>query len=147
MEPATGINEWLARRRERREERRRKMKEHRDAIRNFLNVLSGATIYRKRIGWHADRGEDLMPQAPKDYEAFAIDLESAGEQLHLLFPNIGDDQVLIETAVEAQDALSKVVAAVATAHDPDAEEFVAALDGLHQAKTKFIQAARLYTAV
>lgn len=123
------------------------MKEHRDAIRNFLNVLSGATIYRKRIGWHADRGEDLMPQAPKDYEAFAIDLESAGEQLHLLFPNIGDDQVLIEAAVEAQDALSKVVAAVATAQDPDAEEFVAALDGLNQAKTKFIQAARLYTAV
>jgi hypothetical protein len=147
MRPATGINEWFARRRERREERRRKMKEHRDAIRSFLGVLSRATFYRKRIGWHADRGEDLMPQAPKDYEAFAIELEEAGEQLHLLFPNIGDDQVLIEAAVEAQNALSKVLAAIATTKGPDSEKFGTALDELNQAKTRFVQAARLYTAV
>jgi hypothetical protein len=147
MQPATAVNEWFSRRRERREERRRKMKEHRDAIRDFLRVLSSATSYGERLQRREALNQSLMPEAQEQYEGLLDELGTASDQLQLLFPNTGSDQVLLEAADDAINALGNVATASSTAESLEDKAFSDPMAHLSKVKTEFIQAARVYTAL
>jgi hypothetical protein len=146
MGPTEALAEWFARKRDRRQERQRKLKEHRDAIREFLKGLSrAASVARRMID--SKSGDALVIDARATYVDIVCDLEAAADQLSLVFFNLAVGQPLLQSAEDCVAAVQSLAEACSAFDRPDAPAISAALGKLDEEKRQYIGQARVFTSV